>query len=118
MVDSSHLHLRRRWLGLGAFPRPANADCASSSRAARRRAARDDTIVACGDPIHGYGLSLDDVGVTRIGAHADLWEKVGQKLRSGQMPPLGRQRPDQPTIDRFVANLEHCLLYTSDAADE
>ena len=55
------------------------------------------------------GLSLDDVDVTRIGANADLWEKVGHKLRSGQMPPLGRQRPDQPTIDRFVANLEHAL---------
>jgi mono/diheme cytochrome c family protein len=55
------------------------------------------------------GLSLDDVDVTGIGAHAGVWEKVADKLRSGQMPPLGRPRPDKPTSDAFIANLERAL---------
>ena len=34
------------------------------------------------------------------------WEKVVRKLRSGDMPPPGRRRPDKPTLDAFATWLE------------
>jgi mono/diheme cytochrome c family protein len=55
------------------------------------------------------GLSLDDVDPAQAGANAALWEKVAHKLRSGQMPPFGRPRPDKPAVDTFVAGLERAL---------
>jgi hypothetical protein len=55
------------------------------------------------------GLSLDDADVTKIGANAAIWEKVAHKLRSGQMPPVGRPRPDKAAVDGFVARLERDL---------
>jgi hypothetical protein len=55
------------------------------------------------------GLSLEDVDVARVAANPDVWERVGHKLRSGQMPPLGVRRPDKPAVDAFVANLERQL---------
>jgi hypothetical protein len=55
------------------------------------------------------GLSLDDADATRIGADAAMWEKVAHKLRSGQMPPFGRPRPDKAAVDTFVAGLERAL---------
>jgi mono/diheme cytochrome c family protein len=55
------------------------------------------------------GLSLDDADVTAIGANAAVWEKVAHKLRSGQMPPFGRPRPEKSAVDAFLARLEHDL---------
>jgi mono/diheme cytochrome c family protein len=55
------------------------------------------------------GLSLDDADVTAIGGNAAVWEKVAHKLRSGQMPPFGRPRPDKAAVDAFVARLERDL---------
>ena len=52
------------------------------------------------------GLSLDDADTGRIGANAEIWEKVAMKLSSGMMPPLGRPRPDPPAeASAFVAAL-------------
>jgi mono/diheme cytochrome c family protein len=55
------------------------------------------------------GLSLDDVDTARIGGNAAVWEKVAHKLRSGQMPPFGRPRPDTATVETFVAGIERAL---------
>ena len=55
------------------------------------------------------GLALDEADVTRIGANPAVWEKVAHKLRSGQMPPFGRPRPDKTAVDSFVARLERDL---------
>ncbi len=55
------------------------------------------------------GLTLDDADASRVDANAAVWEKVALKLRSGQMPPVGRPRPDKGTIDAVVANLERAL---------
>jgi hypothetical protein len=55
------------------------------------------------------GLSLDTVDVDRAAADPAVWEKVIHKLRSGQMPPVGRPRPDRATIDAFVARIERTL---------
>ncbi len=38
-------------------------------------------------------------------AHPEIWEKVIRKIRSGEMPPPGRPRPDQPVLDSVTAEL-------------
>jgi hypothetical protein len=55
------------------------------------------------------GLALDQVDLGQVEAHAALLEKVVRKLRSGQMPPEGRPRPDAATRDTFVTALEAAL---------
>ena len=52
------------------------------------------------------GLALDVLDMTRVGEHANVWEAVVRKLRTGAMPPTGRPRPDQATYDAVVAWLE------------
>src|ERR1700730_4993223 len=49
-------------------------------------------------------LNLDD-----ISTEAPVLEKIVKKLRTRQMPPEGARRPDQETIEGFVAALETAL---------
>ena len=55
------------------------------------------------------GLMLDHLDIAEIQANAEVLEKVVQKLRSGQMPPEGRPRPDRETLDTFLTSLETAL---------
>jgi mono/diheme cytochrome c family protein len=52
------------------------------------------------------GLVLNSTDLDNIPAHADVWEKAIRKVRAGMMPPAGSPRPDQATLDEFVAHLE------------
>src|SRR5438045_858446 len=52
------------------------------------------------------GLALDVIGDKSIADHPAIWEKVVRKLTTRQMPPTGRQRPDENTYDLVVASLE------------
>ncbi|MEP7308947.1 MAG: DUF1592 domain-containing protein [Acidobacteriota bacterium] len=52
------------------------------------------------------GLAFDAADVSDVGAHAEMWEKVLQKLKMGAMPPPGRPRPGKPALDAFVSSLE------------
>ena len=49
---------------------------------------------------------LDAIDIGRVGAHRELLEKVARKLRSGQMPPPGRPRPEKAAVTAFVEALE------------
>jgi hypothetical protein len=55
------------------------------------------------------GLMLDKVDITKVSANAETLEKVVWKLRTGQMPPAGSRRPEQPAIDAFATSLEAAL---------
>ena len=55
------------------------------------------------------GLALDVLDLTQISQHADEWEKVVRKLRTGAMPPAGRPRPDKAVSERVAAWLEEGL---------
>ena len=55
------------------------------------------------------GLMLDKADLDHVGASADVWEKVLRKLRAGEMPPPGRQRPDPATYASMTAFLEKAL---------
>jgi mono/diheme cytochrome c family protein len=52
------------------------------------------------------GFVLEGRDVTDVGAHAEEWEKVVRKLRTGMMPPSNAPRPARAAIDAFAAGLE------------
>jgi hypothetical protein len=56
--------------------------------------------------LRAVGLSLDTLDLATVGDDAAHWEGVVRKLRAGLMPPAGRPRPDDRTLDRFRAWLE------------
>jgi mono/diheme cytochrome c family protein len=51
-------------------------------------------------------LLLDQADVEKVSANVALWSKVVQKLRAGEMPPVGMPRPDPAAYDSFAAYLE------------
>jgi hypothetical protein len=55
------------------------------------------------------GLSLEAALAGPVPAHAEIWEKVIVKLRSGTMPPAGRPRPDPSSYDALASSLETTL---------
>ncbi len=55
------------------------------------------------------GLTLDTLDLTHVGDAAQTWEKVARKLRTHEMPPPGRPRPDAGTYAAVVARLETAL---------
>ena len=54
-------------------------------------------------------LSLEGIDPADVAGHAETLEKVVRKLRKGQMPPLGRPRPDAAALEAFVVSLESAL---------
>ena len=56
------------------------------------------------------GLSLQALSTTDLPEHADVWEKVARKLRSGEMPPSTvRSRPDAKQAEAFAVFVETTL---------
>ena len=56
--------------------------------------------------LRAVGLALDSLDLDAVPADAEHWEGVVRKLRAGLMPPAGRPRPDDATLDGFRAWLE------------
>ena len=70
----------------------------------------DRYCVTChNERLQTAGLMLDRLDVGQVHANAEILEKVVRKLRSGQMPPEGRPRPDAATVDAFATSLEAAL---------
>src|SRR5262245_29913158 len=55
------------------------------------------------------GLALDRLDLRQVSDNGQQWEKVVTKLRTGEMPPPGRPRPDAPAYRAAAAALEHEL---------
>ena len=64
---------------------------------------------ALASQLRAAGLTLDTLDLTHIEGGAPHWEQVVRKLRAGLMPPAGRPRPDDATLDRFRTWLESRL---------
>jgi hypothetical protein len=74
------------------------------------RSLLDQYCVTChNDRLKTSGLSLEHLDITETERHAEILEKVAQKLRTGQMPPPGRPRPDRSVVNVFVNSLEGAL---------
>ena len=94
-------------LALVAVPQAASAQAAAGELS---RALLDRYCVTChNDRLQTAGLALDTVDIERVAEHAPVLEKVVRKLRSGQMPPEGRPRPDAAAVDTFLTALEAAL---------
>jgi len=52
------------------------------------------------------GFVLDLADLEHVGARAEVWEKVVQKLRTESMPPASMPRPDEAIYDSTAAWLE------------
>ena len=83
------------------------AEAPQQAAEAPSRALFDRYCVTChNERLLTGGLSLVDVDLGDIHGNAEVLEKVVHKLRSGQMPPEGRPRPDAEAIDAFAGALE------------
>src|SRR5262245_37907195 len=78
---------------------PASAPVlAQSAASASPRLVFDKYCVTChNEKLKTAGLMLDRIDVDHVGDRAETWEKVVRKLRTQEMPPPGRARPDQAT---------------------
>ena len=77
----------------GQQPPPASS-AGRSSASASQRALLDEYCVTChNDRIKTANLSLQNADLSKVGEHAELWEKVVRKLRAGVMPPPDVPRP-------------------------
>ena len=64
-------------------------------------------ITCHNDRLKTGGLSLQSLDPGDAPAHAEVWEKVMRKLRSGEMPPAAvRSRPDPQAAGELVRYLE------------
>jgi hypothetical protein len=61
------------------------------------------------------GLALDVLDPADVGADAATWEKVLTKLRTEEMPPSGKPRPDHATYVALAAELEASLDHAAAA---
>ena len=79
----------------------------ASSQPTTPRATIDRYCVTChNDRLKTGGLALDKLDIANVPAHADTWEKVIRKLRTGAMPPAGSRRPDAGTVQTLASWLE------------
>ena len=70
----------------------------------------DEYCLSCHDEDHKKGgLELESVAADDVPRHPDVWEKVVRKLRARQMPPVGKERPDEATYDAVISSLEGSL---------
>jgi len=91
-------------------PVPAQAPAtATEAVSVAPRAVLDRYCITChNDRLRTGGLSLDEASVDAAdpSRHADVFERVIQKLRTGAMPPPGRPRPEAATYDAVASRLE------------
>jgi hypothetical protein len=54
-------------------------------------------------------LALDGFDPSAVEGHAEVWEKVVRKLRTGMMPPDGATKPTAAAREAFTVSLESAL---------
>src|SRR5687768_15452763 len=108
------------WLSIGAAglfatawvftPGAQGAPAPPSLAAAPHLTLVNEYCLSCHDEDHKKaGLALDTMASKDVAHHPDVWEKVVRKLRVRQMPPVGKERPDEGTYDAVIASLETSL---------
>ena len=70
----------------------------------------DRYCVTChNERLETAGLSLDLIDVAKVSEHAEVWEKVVRKLRTGMMPPPNRPQPPSEARGALLSWLETSL---------
>ena len=97
-------------VGVGHLPLARLQAAGVQPAAAPSRELLDRYCVTChNDRLLTGGLTLDGVDLAQVGVNAEVLEKVVHKLRSGQMPPEGRPRPDAAVVEAFATSLALAL---------
>jgi mono/diheme cytochrome c family protein len=87
---------------------PPSAQVATDTSAPR--AVLDKYCVTCHNQrMKTAGLALDALDLAQLGDHAEVWEKVVRRIRTGAMPPVGRPRPDKALSASVTSWLEKGL---------
>ncbi len=82
----------------------------SSSSPPNHRELLDRYCVTChNERLETAGLSLDLIDVAKVSEHAEVWEKVVRKLRTGMMPPPNRPQPPSDARGALLSWLETSL---------
>ena len=98
--------------------RPSPPSRSAASARAPYAALVDDYCLSCHDKDHEKGgLVLENVS-DDVSRHPEVWEKVVRKLRVRQMPPVGKDRPDEATYEAVIASLERSLDRAAAAAPD
>jgi mono/diheme cytochrome c family protein len=85
-----------------------SAEAAAATTAPR--AVLDKYCVTCHNrQLKTAGLTLDALDLAQLGDHAEVWEKVARRIRTGAMPPVGRPRPDKAIAESVASWLENGL---------
>jgi len=99
---------------VAANPRAAGRQEPAAPRAAQTAPASQTLVqtycVGCHNArTHTAGLDLASLDIENAPAHAEIWEKVVRKLRTGTMPPAGMPRPDEGAYVALASSLERAL---------
>jgi mono/diheme cytochrome c family protein len=87
-------------------PKPG-ASSVSTGTPAGHKGVLDKYCVSCHNArLKTANLVLEGIDVTNVPVGAPVWEKVVQKMRTAQMPPAGRPRPEKDAYASMVAWLE------------
>src|SRR5688500_8257755 len=90
-----------------APPSDAAANQPSATKAMESKATVQKYCVSChNEKVKSGGLTLSTLDLTRAPEHAEVWEQVIRKVRTGAMPPAGRPRPDKAVAAGLVSYLE------------
>src|SRR6266851_3377935 len=90
-----------------AAPRSSGVSLLSTPAVAVNGALLNEYCISChSQRLKTGGLILEGIDGTPVADHAELFEKVVRKLKTGQMPPAGRPRPDKARTTAFVETLE------------
>src|SRR5688572_6327415 len=97
--------------GLRADETPPELAQTAAGQPAQLRAALDQYCVVCHNSYvstqaTASGVVLDRADLNDPATDPALWERVVRKLKTGEMPPAGMLRPDQPTYDALTGWLE------------
>jgi mono/diheme cytochrome c family protein len=107
------VHIRLGWLvaaslALGGAARDRHQDVPAPAEYSRL--VKTYCVGCHSDTLKTGGLSLQDLDLAGVPAHAPVWERVARKLRSGEMPPSTvRSRPDPRVAGELAAYLEQTI---------
>ena len=88
------------------MPQPSPSSQARTSSSSQREFI-DANCVAChNEQLLTAGLTLAGIDLEKVGANAEVWEKVLHKLGTGEMPPVGKPRPDEAASSALLSWLE------------
>ena len=105
------------WLTVSAlgFPQAAGQEPPAGQVGApapilAQRAVLDRYCVTCHNArAKSGGLVLENVDLSNVGAHSEVWEKVVRKVRAGMMPPPGLPPPAAADKRALLTALESSL---------